>query len=88
MHTQFIEITIDDEMVNTAEKHAMERTKKIVRQFIPKNAPSSREEGNYYGVIGELSVKKLLGQPTTINDNYDENKVDSGDVFYKIIDSK
>tara|TARA_Y100000310_G_C20565456_1_gene755247 strand:+ start:204 stop:860 length:657 start_codon:yes stop_codon:yes gene_type:complete len=83
MYKIFKEITIDDRMVDIAERHAYDRTKEIVQQFKGQyGGPSTHEESNYYGAIGELSVKKYLNLPVDLDSNYTDHKIDEGDIFY------
>ena len=82
---QFVEIRITSKIKEIAIYHAKRRTKEIVRQFVPANAPLVHLESNYVGVIGELAVRKFLGQSVDIPDDYDDHEIDPGDI---VINSK
>jgi len=66
-----------------AVKHALKRTRFIRRQFRPEHAPLTHLESNYVGVLGELAVRSFLGLSPSLDDDYDNQTVDRGDVTYK-----
>lgn len=67
-------------MKTMAGYHARRRCEKIKRQFIPGNAPLSALESNYIGALGELGVKYFLTREMKLDDNYDLQQVDHGDI--------
>jgi len=67
-------------MSKIAQYHARRRTQKIKRQFVPGNAPLSAIESNYIGSLGEIALRFLFMGERELADNYDEHKVDSGDI--------
>jgi hypothetical protein len=90
MYNQFQELIIDDSLRELASDHAEKRTKEIVRQFIPQNAPLSAVESNYIGALGEIAVRIFLGLNPLLEDNYHHHKVDDGDIEWngKVYDVK
>lgn len=76
-------VHLEDELKHEAIHHAQQRTEKIIRQFVPKNAPLTALESNYVGCIGEIAVRKFLNLTTRLDSNYNDHKVDDGDVNYK-----
>ena len=80
LYRQFQEITLNVKLRDLALEHATKRTKQIIRQFVPQNAPLTPLESNYVGSIGEIAVRKYLKLNTTLDDNYDKHQVDDGDV--------
>ena len=90
MYNQFQELIIDDSLRELASDHAEKRTKEIVRQFIPQNAPLSAVESNYIGALGEIAVRIFLGLNPLLEDNYHHHNVDDGDIEWngKVYDVK
>jgi hypothetical protein len=76
----FVCIAIDKEIIEIARYHAFRRTEHIVRQFIPLDAPLSALESNYIGAVGEAGVRYYLSGQKALDDNYESNQVDSGDL--------
>lgn len=76
-------IKFSKEEIENAKNHAEERTANIIRQFVPRNAPSNPTESNYGGVLGELAVRKFLKLDTELNEDYASGKVDRGDIEFK-----
>lgn len=83
IHSEFLVVTLDLDHVQTAIHHALDRTKEIVRQFIPRKSALNHLETNYIGALGELAVLKVAGLPAVLERNYDNRQVDSGDVLIK-----
>lgn len=67
-------------MQEAAIYHAQQRTRKIVRRFIPRDAPLSHPESNYIGALGELAVYQYFGIDRDLPDNYANQRVDEGDI--------
>ena len=83
IHHLFVEIELDDNMIKIAEEHAYARTAEIVQQFRGQyGGPSTHEESNYYGAIGELAVKKYFKFPIELDSSYTDHEIDEGDIFY------
>jgi len=80
---QFVLVGLTNQMKEIASQHALERTKNIIRQFVPQGAPLTPFESNYVGVIGELAVRKHLGLNINISSNYEDRQVDDGDLKFK-----
>jgi len=83
LYTQFKEIALSPSLKQLALEHAIIRTKEIVRQFVPQNAPLTPLESNYVGVVGEIAVRKYLGLTTNLDNNYENHQVDNGDIEWK-----
>ena len=90
IHPGFIMVPVSLNQVQTAVHHAMERTKEIVRQFIPKKAVLNHLETNFIGTLGELAVRKWAVLSGELDQNYTDHKPDQGDMVLnaKVFDIK
>jgi hypothetical protein len=80
VYENFICLEPTPAMQETAIYHARQRTREIVRQFIPRDAPLSHPESNYVGALGELAVYRYFGIDRDLPDNYADHQVDNGDI--------
>jgi hypothetical protein len=60
VYKKFELIKFSEKEIAIAKNHALARTKHIIRQFVPRAAPSNPIESNYGGVLGELAIRKFL----------------------------
>ncbi len=90
IHPQFVRVEISDTMKKIARTHAVERSKHIIRQFIPVNAPLNHQESNFIGCVGELMIYECFNQRLNLQNNYARGQVDNGDFLFngKIYDIK
>jgi hypothetical protein len=89
IYKKFELIKLNDKEIDIAKKHAYARTKYIRQQFISKG-PTTHEEKNCVGFLGEIAVKKFFKIDLDLEENEDEiikkyenRKVDKGDLKFK-----
>ena len=83
IYKKFELIKFSEKEIAIAKNHALARTKHIIRQFVPRAAPSNPIESNYGGVLGELAIRKFLKIDTRLEENYESGTIDSGDIEFK-----
>ncbi len=79
-HPDFVLVSLSLDQVQSAVHHAMDRTKEIVRQFIPKKSALNHLETNYIGMLGELAVRNWAGIDEELIQDYTDHKPDEGDL--------
>lgn len=80
IHPDFVMVSLSLDQVQSSVHHAIERTKEIVRQFIPKKAALNHLETNYIGMLGELAVRKWAGLHEELSVDYSDRTPDKGDM--------